>query len=174
MILTLIGSEGVGKSQTGYHLAKLLRGSGHATAHLDGDLMRAITGNGDYSARGRRCNAFATGNVVRGLHKSGYNVIISAVFPLLAVRRSFQHACGGDVFWVHLKYTPFVQRLHGAVEVEALHMNEAGFTMDESSTIDDRARKILNVVDGCQRSWLSVLDVPITFNDERIGNGGGI
>jgi hypothetical protein len=159
MILAFIGSEGQGKTCTAAAMASKLRASGHATAHIDGDLTRVLIGNGDYSPAGRRYNAWMAGVMARGLSKSGYNVLVSAVFPTEVVRHSFQSACGERVVWVHLDGPTFVSRIHGITEMESLPPNRC-FKLADSNTIDYRVDVVLRLCEEKKMKWLSVIAVP--------------
>lgn len=170
MILAIIGTEGMGKTTLAAYFAKMLRSYGHATAHLDGDVARTIIGNGDYSDRGRNLNAWTLGGLTRGLSMSGHNVLVSAVFPLRSLRRSFQHACREDVFWVLLEGDPFITREHGRTTVEDPDLNttRCRVTVTGKAT-EEIAGEILRHVTRMGWHWLSVIATPSVVK-EASGN----
>jgi predicted kinase len=156
MILAIVGQEGVGKTTVASRLADNLRLAGHGTAHIDGELVRNIIGNGRYGHEWRATNAWATGGLARSFHERGFNVIVSAVFPTEAVRRIFLHACGGDIEWVQLDYAPYVSRKHGLTMFEAL---EDGDNVSKIFKPQEHGVLEIWLSERFSRRWLSVVKV---------------
>jgi len=88
MIYWLYGQPGSGKTT----LARLLKEHleynriGNSTMHIDGDVMRKLFSNTDYSESGRKNNMRKVTTLARFLHHNNFNVIISVVGPYKDVR----------------------------------------------------------------------------------------
>ena len=81
MIIWFYGQPGAGKTT----LAKALLEKIDAV-HVDGDDVRAVFKNQDYSKEGRIKNLTLINNLVRFLDHKGFNVIVSVVSPYKEVR----------------------------------------------------------------------------------------
>jgi len=81
MIVWFYGQPGAGKTT----LAKALLEKIDAI-HVDGDDVRAVFKNQDYSKEGRIKNLTLINNLVRFLDHKGFNVIVSVVSPYKEVR----------------------------------------------------------------------------------------
>jgi adenylylsulfate kinase-like enzyme len=94
MIYWLTGQPGAGKTT----LAKWLEAhfAGKATI-VDGDDIRAIFDNKDYSEAGRRKNIELAQNIAKFLHHKGEIAIVSLVSPYKDQRDSFKEAMGDSI-----------------------------------------------------------------------------
>lgn len=81
MIIWFYGQPGAGKTT----LAKALLEKIDAV-HIDGDDVRAVFNNQDYSKEGRIKNLTLINSIVRFLDHKGFNVIVSVVAPYQEVR----------------------------------------------------------------------------------------
>ena len=81
MIIWFYGQPGAGKTT----LAKALLEKIDAV-HVDGDDVRTVFKNQDYSKEGRIKNLTLINNLVRFLDHKGFNVIVSVVSPYKEVR----------------------------------------------------------------------------------------
>ena len=81
MIYWFYGQPGAGKTT----LAKALLEKVDAV-HIDGDDIRKVFNNQDYSKEGRIKNLTLINNIVRFLDHKGFNVIASVVSPYQEVR----------------------------------------------------------------------------------------
>jgi hypothetical protein len=145
--------EGVGKTKTGDVLADILRKRRHPCARLDGELTRRIVGNDDFTDVGRMHNANTLGLLGRTFLRLRYNVIVSAVLPNDAVRKCFVSSCGSQVFWVDLRYQPFVTREHGLASYQELGLEYSALPFSEPLTAEERAYVIY---EHYNHSWLSI------------------
>ena len=100
MIYWLTGQPGAGKTT----LAKWLEAhfAGKATI-IDGDDIRAIFDNKDYSEAGRRKNIELAQNIARFIHHKGEVAIVSLVSPYKDQRDSFKEVIGDGIreIYVH-------------------------------------------------------------------------
>ena len=99
MIYWLTGQPGAGKTT----LAKWLEAhfAGKATI-VDGDDIRAIFDNKDYSEAGRRKNIELAQNIAKFLHYKGDTAIVSLVSPYKDQRDSFKEAIGDNIREVYV------------------------------------------------------------------------
>ena len=87
MIYWFTGQPGSGKTT----LAKLLVDYlDENTFHVDGDDLREIIDNKDYSKEGRIKNITLAQNISKFLDNKGYNVVVSLVSPYRDVREQFK------------------------------------------------------------------------------------
>jgi adenylylsulfate kinase len=78
MIINLIGQPGAGKTSISQKLNLFVP----IQMNIDGDEVRDIFQNKDYSENGRRKNIQNAYNIALFLDKKGYNPIISLVSPI--------------------------------------------------------------------------------------------
>jgi len=102
MIYWLTGQPGAGKTT----LAKWLEAhfAGKATI-VDGDDIRAIFDNKDYSEVGRRKNIELAQNIAKFLHHKGEVAIVSLVSPYKEQRDSFKEAIGDSIKEIYVHTT---------------------------------------------------------------------
>jgi adenylylsulfate kinase-like enzyme len=91
MIYYFIGQPGAGKTTLAktfkeYHPLKKF-------IHIDGDNMRDIFNNKDYSEDGRRKNIQLSHDIAKFLSNSGFNVIMSLVSPFKDLRDKLKEEC---------------------------------------------------------------------------------
>jgi len=113
MIILIIGSEGTGKTVLAAHLYARLCLNRQKTIHIEGEFVRALYNNPDFSELGRSLNAMCSGQLCYYLAQREYLVIMTAVLPTLAARDTFRRACQTRIALVHLNNPPFVDREHG-------------------------------------------------------------
>jgi len=99
MIYWFTGQPGHGKTV----LATTLKQELDNTFHIDGDDLRAIFDNKDYSEMGRRKNIELAQHLAHFLHNKGCNVVVSLISPYLDQREDFKNKLGDSVneFYVH-------------------------------------------------------------------------
>jgi adenylylsulfate kinase-like enzyme len=90
MIYWFTGQPGAGKTTLALALQKELRRRGHVTVHLDGDLLRIVTANQDFSAAGRMKNIRAAQALAAKIHEEGAWVVAAFVSPFRAMREGFK------------------------------------------------------------------------------------
>ena len=99
MIYWFTGQPGAGKTV----LATALKQELDNTFHVDGDDLRAIFDNKDYSETGRRKNIELAQQLAHFLHNKGNNVVVSLVSPYKDQREEFKNKLGESLkeFYVH-------------------------------------------------------------------------
>jgi len=100
MIYWFTGQPGAGKTTLAEMLAVHLFPK---AINIDGDDIREIFDNKDYSEAGRRKNVELAQNMAHFLHKKNYNVFVSLVSPYRDQRESFKEKLGNGIveFYVH-------------------------------------------------------------------------
>ena len=97
MIVVLFGQPASGKTT----LAKKLVAEGFH--HIDGDELRELFANKDYSREGRIKNLNRASDIARYLHHKGHNVVLSLVYPYEEAREYLSKLTKG-VRWIYLIY----------------------------------------------------------------------
>lgn len=71
--------------------------------HVDGDDLRDLTENKDYSRKGREANIERAQNISQYLNNKGNDVVVSLVAPYENIRQSFKDRLGDDIseFYVY-------------------------------------------------------------------------
>jgi adenylylsulfate kinase-like enzyme len=87
MIYLFIGQPGTGKTEMASRLVKKL---GNQTIWIDGDDLREIFPNTDYSYAGRIRNIEKSFTIARFMSEKGHNVVISMVCPYRAIREDLK------------------------------------------------------------------------------------
>lgn len=97
MIINLTGQPGAGKTT----IARLLQSDLPHSINIDGDEIREIFQNKDYSENGRRRNIQNAYNIALFLEKKGFNPIISLVSPYRDLREWLKNQAQVFEFYVH-------------------------------------------------------------------------
>jgi len=87
MIYLFIGQPGTGKTEMASRLVEKL---GSQTIWIDGDDLREIFPNTDYSYSGRIRNIEKSFTIARFMSEKGYDVVISMVCPYRAIREDLK------------------------------------------------------------------------------------
>jgi adenylylsulfate kinase len=90
MIYWFTGQPGAGKTTLALALQKELRQRGHVAVHLDGDLLRIVTANQDFSTAGRMKNIRAAQALAAKIHDDGAWVVAAFVSPFRVLREEFK------------------------------------------------------------------------------------
>jgi adenylylsulfate kinase-like enzyme len=93
MIYWFTGQPGAGKTILGSELKKHLSNS----YHVDGDDLREIFDNKDYTENGRRRNVELAQQISHFLHNKGCNVVVSLVSPYKDQRELFKTKLGDNI-----------------------------------------------------------------------------
>ena len=99
MIYWFTGQPGAGKTSIAKSLMEKLSNN---TFHVDGDDLREIFNNKDYSESGRRKNIESAQHLTHFLHNKGNNVIVSLVSPYKDQREDFKNKLIGSIIEVYV------------------------------------------------------------------------
>ena len=97
MIIWLTGQPGSGKTTI---CQEILRLRDYRVFHIDGDDLRDLFENKDYSETGRRKNIELAQQISQYLHNKGKDVLVSLVSPYKDQRDKFKEKMGDNLFEV--------------------------------------------------------------------------
>ena len=99
MIYWFTGQPGHGKTTLANALIAHLRAEGTEPFHVDGDDLRALTANADYSRAGREANIRRAQTIAHYLQNQGRTVVVSLVAPYRDIREELKaHAQVTEVY----------------------------------------------------------------------------
>ena len=99
MIYWLTGQPGAGKTTLAKYLTEYFPKD--KVIHVDGDDLRDVFKNKDYSITGRRLNIQRAQYVAQFMHSKGYTVIVSLVSPYRDQREEFKFNTSVTEIYVH-------------------------------------------------------------------------
>jgi len=102
MIIWLTGQPGSGKSTIANELVSDTTGR---FINIDGDDLREIFDNKDYSEVGRRKNIELAQNIAEFLHKKGFIPVVSLVSPYKDQRDKFKEKMGDAILEIYVYTT---------------------------------------------------------------------
>ena len=102
MIIWLTGQPGSGKTTI---CEEILRLRDNRLFHIDGDDLRDLFENKDYSETGRRKNIELAQQIAQYLHNQGKDVLVSLVSPYKDQRDRFKEKMGDDLVEVFIHTT---------------------------------------------------------------------
>tara|TARA_S200000501_G_C20428199_1_gene571097 strand:+ start:70 stop:504 length:435 start_codon:yes stop_codon:yes gene_type:complete len=97
MIFWFTGQPGSGKTTLGKALIKQLSDS----FHIDGDDLRGLSANSDYSEQGRINNIRTAQSIAMYLDNKGKNVVVSVVAPYKWLREEFKSRHDVNEIYLH-------------------------------------------------------------------------
>ena len=100
-IIWITGQPGAGKSTLGRALMEELKGAGIPVFMVDGDDLRALTANADYSAAGREANIRRAQDIALYLSRQGQVAIVAVVAPFRWLREEFKARAHVKEVYVH-------------------------------------------------------------------------
>ena len=102
MIYWLTGQPGHGKTVLSKMLKQYIELNENTTVfNIDGDDLREILTNKDYSRQGRENNIKTAHSIARYLDKQGFDVIVSLVSPYRELREEFKSIGNITEIYVH-------------------------------------------------------------------------
>jgi adenylylsulfate kinase-like enzyme len=102
-IIWLTGQPGSGKTTLCKEMMK--HSFGFDVFHIDGDNIRELFDNKDYSISGRRKNILLAQQIAEYLHSQGRHVLVSLVSPYKDQRDSFKNKLGKSLVEVYVSTT---------------------------------------------------------------------
>ncbi len=136
MIIWITGQPGSGKTTI---CEEILRLRDHRVFHIDGDDIRDLFDNKDYSEQGRRKNIELAQQIAQYLHNQGKDVLVSLVSPYKDQRDRFKEKMGDNMVEVYLHTTEirgredfFVKEYEKPTE-RYLSINTTNETVEEST-----------------------------------------
>jgi adenylylsulfate kinase len=101
-----VGQPGSGKTVLGKMMVDFLqtekRNWRKSVFHIDGDELRAIFTNNDYTDEGRKRNIQNAHSLIRYLHSNGCDVVVSMVAPFRDMRDGIKSEFAGEVEEIYL------------------------------------------------------------------------
>jgi adenylylsulfate kinase len=101
MIIWFTGQPGSGKTT----ICKRILWDKPGVFHIDGDDLRDLFDNKDYSESGRRKNVELAQQIAQYLHKKGNDVVVSLVSPYKDQRDKFKEKIGDNLIEVYVHTT---------------------------------------------------------------------
>lgn len=104
MIIVLFGQPHSGKTTLGELVRQFAQLKKHTEVHhLDGDALRKLYDNTDYSKEGRITNLNRASDIAAYLDSKGLDVVMSLVYPYIEAR-TYLNTLVPNVKWVYLTY----------------------------------------------------------------------
>ena len=103
MIYWLTGQPAHGKTTLAEMLVQHYIKRHTKVFHIDGDHLRKLTTNKDYSEQGRIDNVRTAQKISNYLHNDGYDVVVSLVSPYRWLREEFKDKMSEDIieYYIH-------------------------------------------------------------------------
>ena len=108
MIYWFTGQPSSGKTT----LADLLKKEKPGAFRIDGDDMRELFSNKDYSIKGRVENVGTAQRIAQYLHNQGKDVIVSLVSPYIDQREDFKELMGNNIKEIYVHCNDIRERDH--------------------------------------------------------------
>jgi hypothetical protein len=103
MIYWLTGQPSHGKTTLAKKLVNFYQLNNKKLFHVDGDDLRKLTINKDYSKEGRMDNVKSAQKIAHFLHNEGYDVVVSLISPYRSQREELKKILNDEIieFYVH-------------------------------------------------------------------------
>ena len=138
MIYWFTGQPSSGKTTLGNKLYKFLetekRNWRKSVFHIDGDDLRKISLNKDYTDKGRETNIKTAQTMALFIHNNNCDVVVSLVSPFKKLREEFKSKMGVDMVELYTHTTEKRERYK--YRVKDYEKPEINF-IDVDTTIDD-------------------------------------
>jgi adenylylsulfate kinase-like enzyme len=140
MIIVIFGQPGAGKTTIAQHFVK------ENFHHIDGDVLRDIFKNKDYSREGRIKNLNRASDIAVYMNSISSNVVLSFVYPYEEAREYLSKLTKG-VKWIYLIYQEDRGRDQFKVaDFELPHMDDVDLIINTSNTsVEDSVDQIKHV-----------------------------
>lgn len=135
MIIVLFGQPHSGKSTIANEIIK----ENSSYINIDGDKLRELFVNKDYSKEGRIKNLNRASDIAHYLNSTGVDVILSLVYPYKEAR-NYLSGLTEKVLWVYLTYNGergrenfHVQDFEVPIDEITLHIQTSELSIEEST-----------------------------------------
>ena len=147
MIYLFTGQPGSGKTTLAkklqYWLQTEKKNRRKSVFHIDGDQLRELFPNKDYSKEGRQKNIQKAFDIAKYLHSCGNDVVISLVSPYKEMREELKSECKVQEIYCHTK------KIRGREDFFALDYEkptEFYVDLDTSASPDDTFSKLISII----------------------------
>jgi adenylylsulfate kinase len=147
MIYLFTGQPGSGKTTLAkklqYWLQTEKRNWRKSVFHIDGDQLRELFPNKDYSKEGRERNIQKAFDIAKYLHSNGNDVVISLVSPYREMREQLKSDCKVQEIYCHTK------KIRGREDFFALDYErpiEFYVDLDTSASPEDTFSKLISLI----------------------------
>lgn len=134
-IIWITGQPGAGKSTLGRALRTELQEAGQPVFMVDGDDLRALTDNADYSPAGREANIRRAQDIALYLSRQGQVVIVAVVAPFRWLREEFKARANVKEVYVHTSEVRGRENFHsseyGAPESDYLDLDTTNSSVSD-------------------------------------------
>lgn len=134
MIYWFTGQPGAGKTVLAKALQDHLKKQ-QEVFHIDGDDLRDLIQNKDYSKQGRIKNIELAQSIAKYLHNKNHNVVVSLVSPYLEVREQFKQDLKTNIKEIYVYTTDVRGR-------EQYHVNEYSQPQTNFISIDTTGKTV--------------------------------
>jgi adenylylsulfate kinase len=147
MIIWLTGQPGSGKTT----ICKRILWDKPGVFHIDGDDLRDLFDNKDYSESGRRKNIELAQQIAHYLHKKGSDVVVSLVSPYKDQRDKFKEKMGDNLVEVYV-YTSEVRGREDFFVNDYQQPTEKYLDLDTTNeSIEESTKKVLDYAKNSRR-----------------------
>ena len=147
MIYWFTGQPGSGKTVLARYLHSYLK---MKPFMIDGDEIRALFQNKDYSIKGRIANIDAAQKIAHYLHNQGKDVIVSLVSPYIDQREEFKKVMGFALTEILVRYNVAKIR-RGKEEYHVMDFQKPNYDfIDIDTTTDTPAMSIQKILEHVQ------------------------
>ena len=147
MIYLFTGQPGSGKTTLGKKLQFWLQTDKKnwrkSVFHIDGDQLRELFPNKDYSKEGRERNIQKAFDIAKYLDSNGTDVVISLLSPYIELREQFKSECKVQEIYCHTK------KIRGREDKFALDYEKPiqfFIDLDTSDNLDTTFSKLIKMI----------------------------
>ena len=144
MIYWFTGQPGHGKTTLAKAMLSHLASQGTEAFHVDGDDLRALTTNADYSRGGRENNIRRAQLLAHYLQSKGHTVVVSLVAPYRDIREELKATAEVTEVYVHTTETRGREEKH-AIDYEAPLDNFIDIDTTGKS-VEDSLQQVLDAI----------------------------
>lgn len=134
MIYWFTGQPGAGKTTLAKHLVTFLSNTGNVI-HIDGDDLRDIFQNKDYSENGRRKNIERAQDIAQFMNEKGSDVVVSLVSPYKDQREEFKLKTSVIEIFIHTSEERGRENFH-VINYEKPEENYVEINTTETSDVE--------------------------------------